>query len=120
MNNKIINIPTVLSEETIIIKALERLEKEYSDFMSFKGTEMFDKLLGIYKPKTSKMKSKSKNKDELPSPEPENAIEDESYTYNKNLKQLDAMSFCLRFFLFLHSLSTSFSNMIVYNISINW
>lgn len=84
MNNKIINIPTVLSEETIIIKALERLEKEYSDFMSFKGTETFDKLLGIYKPKISKKKAKSK--DELPAPEPESAVEDESYTYNKNLK----------------------------------
>ena len=81
---KVINLPTLLSEETIITKALESHEKEFNDFSSFKGTEMFDKLLGIYKPKTSKKPKKSQDK--LPHPEPENAVEDESYTYNKNLK----------------------------------
>lgn len=45
----IINFPP-LSEEVVIKAALDRLAKEKEDFESFKGTQTFYKLLGIYKP----------------------------------------------------------------------
>ena len=83
--DNIIKMPTVLSEGTIISKALERLKKEYQDFFSFKGTEMFDKLLGIYKPKQKTQTQKDeKGKTRTIIVEKEE-VENEAFIYNSNL-----------------------------------
>ena len=85
-NDKVLSMPSVLSEETIKEKALERLEREYNDFLSYSGTQTFDKLLGIYKPNTKSIKKENPKKGESPYEFEEEKVEDESYIFNKNLQ----------------------------------
>lgn len=63
----------MLTNNDIVLKSCERLEKEYEDFKALKGTKTFQKILGIYK-------STSKE-------EKENSTE--SISYNSKLQNAD-------------------------------
>jgi hypothetical protein len=76
----------MLNSKTIKEAAIARLTKEKADFESFKGTEMFSKLLGIYE---APEKGSSKGKKEVVTVEvekPETETNSE-FTFNANISR---------------------------------
>ena len=49
----------MLTNNDIVLKSCERLEKEYEDFKALKGTKTFQKILGIYKSTSKEEKENS-------------------------------------------------------------